>query len=74
MRNKSVNDVAFNKEAHHLSFFDIQMSVRPKDVERASFVMEGKVPSRTGIAQMQSPEVDSATQLDEYGSSEGTLF
>ncbi|GKA50539.1 zinc finger CCCH domain-containing protein 19 [Tanacetum coccineum] len=38
LRNKSVNDVVFNKEAHHLSFFDI-----PKDVERASSVVEGRV-------------------------------
>ncbi|GJT61473.1 hypothetical protein Tco_1005006 [Tanacetum coccineum] len=37
MRNKLVNDVVFNKEAHHLSFFDI-----PKDVERASSVVEGR--------------------------------
>ncbi|GJR54340.1 hypothetical protein Tco_1404861 [Tanacetum coccineum] len=74
MRNKSVNDVVFNKEAHHLSFFDIKMSVRPKDVESASSVVEGRVPSRTGTAQMQSPEVDSETQLDEYGSSEGNVF
>ncbi|GJY23775.1 hypothetical protein Tco_0397433 [Tanacetum coccineum] len=41
------------------------MSVRPKDVERVSSVVEGRVPSKTGTAQMQSPEVDSATQLDE---------
>ncbi|GKB98954.1 hypothetical protein Tco_0985091 [Tanacetum coccineum] len=60
--------------AHHLSFFDIKMSVRPKDVESASSVVEGRVPSRTGTAQMQSPEVDSETQLDEYGSSEGNVF
>ncbi|GKC43771.1 hypothetical protein Tco_1061493 [Tanacetum coccineum] len=72
MRIKSVNDVVFDKEeAHHLSFFDIQMSVRPDDVERASSVVDGRVPSRT-TAQMQSPEVDSATQLDECSSSEGT--
>ncbi|GJX07075.1 hypothetical protein Tco_0195007 [Tanacetum coccineum] len=41
------------------------MSVRPKDVERVSSVVEGRVPSKTGSAQMQSPEVDSATQLDD---------
>ncbi|GKA73354.1 hypothetical protein Tco_0779656 [Tanacetum coccineum] len=41
MRNKSVNDVVFNKEARHLSFFDIQIFVSPMDVERASSVVEG---------------------------------
>ncbi|GKC74063.1 hypothetical protein Tco_1119946 [Tanacetum coccineum] len=41
------------------------MSVRPKDVERFSSVVEGRVLSKTGTAQMQSPEVDSATQLDD---------
>ncbi|GJW36551.1 hypothetical protein Tco_0059471 [Tanacetum coccineum] len=49
------------------------MSVRPKDVERVSSVVEGRVPSKTGTAQMQSPEVDSATQLDECLSFYGLL-
>ncbi|GJX17011.1 hypothetical protein Tco_0217843 [Tanacetum coccineum] len=31
MRNKSVNDVVFNKEAHHLSFFKANVC-KPKDV------------------------------------------
>nr|GEW62711.1 retrotransposon protein, putative, Ty1-copia subclass [Tanacetum cinerariifolium] len=56
-------------EAHHLTFFDIQISVRPKDVDRSSSVVKGRVHKRTWTTQMQSPEVDSTTQLDEYGSS-----
>ncbi|GJU78358.1 hypothetical protein Tco_1275428 [Tanacetum coccineum] len=40
----------------------------------SSSIVEGRVPSRTWAAQMKSPEADSATQLVEYGSSEGTLF
>nr|GEX48033.1 hypothetical protein [Tanacetum cinerariifolium] len=50
MRSKSVNDVVFKREAHHLTFFDIQMSVKPDDVERASSVVKVRVLSRTGTA------------------------
>ncbi|GKB64464.1 hypothetical protein Tco_0920650 [Tanacetum coccineum] len=56
MRIKSVNDGVFKREAHILTFLDIQISIRPDDVERASSVVDGRVPSRTGTAQMQSPE------------------
>ncbi|GJV38020.1 hypothetical protein Tco_1410497 [Tanacetum coccineum] len=48
-----------NLKIHHSSF------------KIASSVVDGRVPSRTGSAQMQTPEVDFATQLDEYSSSEG---
>ncbi|GKC72159.1 ribonuclease H-like domain-containing protein, partial [Tanacetum coccineum] len=65
MRIKSVNDGVFKREAHILTFLDIQISIRPNDVERASSVVDGRVPSH---------EVDSATQLVEYSSSEGNVF
>ncbi|GJW34457.1 hypothetical protein Tco_0054489 [Tanacetum coccineum] len=49
------------------------MSTSSYDEERASSVEEGRVPSRTNIAQMLTSEVDPATQIDENSLSEGNF-
>ncbi|GKB57379.1 ribonuclease H-like domain-containing protein [Tanacetum coccineum] len=76
MRNKNVNDgadVSCTNEAEHLTFFDNQMSTSPYDEERASSVEEGRVPLRTDTAQIQTSEVDPATQIGDYSLSEGNV-
>ncbi|GKB11390.1 ribonuclease H-like domain-containing protein, partial [Tanacetum coccineum] len=76
IRNKNVNDgadVSVTNEADHLTFFDNQMSSSPNDKGRAVFVVEGKVPSGTYTAQMQTSKVDSATQLDDNNQSKGNV-
>ncbi|GJW88634.1 ribonuclease H-like domain-containing protein [Tanacetum coccineum] len=50
-----------------------KLTSSPYDKERASSVEEGRVPSRTDIAQIETSEVDPATQIDDNNLSEGNI-
>nr|GEZ15132.1 putative reverse transcriptase, RNA-dependent DNA polymerase, Gag-polypeptide of LTR copia-type [Tanacetum cinerariifolium] len=49
------------------------MSISPNDEERALFVEEDKVPSRTYTSQMQTSKVDPANKICDYSLSKGNI-
>ncbi|GJX04689.1 ribonuclease H-like domain-containing protein [Tanacetum coccineum] len=76
MKSKESVDAECASETDHLTFFDNQIPQRPYDDGRATYVVDGSVPSsRHNITYTTlCQEEYTATQIDDQSSSEGNNF